>query len=167
VARPTCLRAEDWWKSLHGSYSIAPTDDAVIVRDCGDGRHLELVRWNWKKPANRPRGPPIINAPDGEAAYGLLGTGVHRGAVRGADARLFEWAGEKGDKTPDFLFGDSLDTWLEPVKLDRSGRDGMLSLLGGSSTDIADTIREHVVDRKVNNFRTVNATDPSIIEPAD
>ena len=55
-------KPEDWWKSWHGSYSIAPTDDAVIVRDRGEGRILELVRWDWQKPANRPKGAPIINA---------------------------------------------------------------------------------------------------------
>ncbi|MFS2281379.1 SOS response-associated peptidase family protein [Microbacterium sp. OR21] len=53
---------EDWWKSWHGSYSIAPTDYAPIVRDRGEGRILEFVRWDWRKPANRLKGAPIINA---------------------------------------------------------------------------------------------------------
>lgn len=39
-------KPEDWWKSWHGSYSIAPTDPAPIVRDRGEGRILELVRWD-------------------------------------------------------------------------------------------------------------------------
>ena len=30
-------KPEDWWLSWHGSYSIAPTDDAPVVRDRGDG----------------------------------------------------------------------------------------------------------------------------------
>ena len=55
-------KPEDWWKSWAGAYSIAPTSDAPIVRDRGEGRILELVRWDWQKPANRPKGAPIINA---------------------------------------------------------------------------------------------------------
>lgn len=39
-------------------------------------------------------------------------------------------------------------------------------MLGHTSADVAATIREYVVDRKVNNSRTADATDPSLIEPA-
>lgn len=172
-------KPEDWWKDFHGSYSIAPTDDAVIVRDRGDGRILELVRWDWQKPANRPKGAPIINA-----RIEKLDTGFWLPAFAAARCVVpmrgyFEWTGEKGDKTPHFLHGDGLlaaagltwsmelpngersrcmvvvtreardaggevhdrmpafltrdamDAWLEPVKLDRGDRDGMLSLLDG------------------------------------
>lgn len=55
-------KPEEWWKSWAGAYSVAPTQDAPIVRDRGEGRILELVRWDWQKPANRPKGAPIINA---------------------------------------------------------------------------------------------------------
>lgn len=207
-------KPEDWWKDFHGSYSIAPTDDAVIVRDRGDGRILELVRWDWQKPANRPTGAPIINA-----RIEKLDTGFWLPAFAAARCVVpmrgyFEWTGEKGDKTPHFLHGDGLlaaagltwsmelpngersrcmvvvtreardaggevhdrmpafltrdamDAWLEPVKLDRGDRDGMLSLLDGASADIAATITQYVVDRKVNNSRTVDTTDPTVIAPA-
>ncbi|MEW1975600.1 SOS response-associated peptidase family protein [Microbacterium profundi] len=38
-------KPEEWWKSWAGAYSIAPTQDAPIVRDRGEGRILEFVRW--------------------------------------------------------------------------------------------------------------------------
>ncbi|WP_017201405.1 hypothetical protein [Microbacterium algeriense] len=39
-------------------------------------------------------------------------------------------------------------------------------MLERTSSDVAATIREHVVDHEVNNSRTADATDPSLIEPA-
>ena len=65
---------------------------------------------------------------------------------------------------PAFLTPDAMDAWLEPVKLDRGGRDDMLALLEGSSTAVASTIEQYVVDRKVNNSRTVDRDDPTVIE---
>lgn len=35
-----------------------------------------------------------------------------------------------------------------------------------SLSDVTATIREHVVDRKVNNSRTVDATDPLLLASA-
>jgi len=203
-------RPEDWWKSWHGSYSIAPTDDAVIVRDRGQGRILELVRWDWQKPPNRPQGAPIINARMEKLPTGFWAPAFTAARVVVPMRGYFEWTGEKGDKTPHFLHGDGLlaaagltwsmdvkgehvrcmvvitreardasgevhdrmpafltpdamDAWLEPVKLDKTGRDEMLTILDGASADVATSIREHVVDRKVNNSRTVDPTDPTII----
>ncbi|WP_420113438.1 SOS response-associated peptidase family protein, partial [Pseudactinotalea sp.] len=75
-------------------------------------------------------------------------------------------SGEVHDRMPAFLTPDAMDSWLEPVKLDKSGRDEMLTILDGASADVATCIREHVVDRKVNNSRTVDTTDPSVIEPS-
>jgi len=206
-------KPEDWWKSWSGSYSIAPTDDAVIVRDRGEGRILELVRWDRQKPANRPKGAPIINARMEKLDTGLWVPAFTAARVVVPMRGYFEWTGEKVDKTPHFLHGDGLlaaagltwsmdvkgehmrcmvvvtreahdasgdvhdrmpafltpdamDSWLSPVKLDRGGRDEMLTILDGASADIASTIREHVVDRKVNNSRTVDPTDPTTIAPS-
>lgn len=41
-----------------------------------------------------------------------------------------------------------------------------LAMLDHTSADVAATIQEHIVDRKVNNSRTADASDPSLIEPA-
>lgn len=205
-------KPEDWSKTWRGSYSIAPTDPAVIVRDRGEGRILELVRWDWQKPANRPKGAPIINA-----RFEKLDTGFWLPAFTAARCVVpmsgyFEWTGEKGDKTPHYLHSDELlsaagltwsmdvhgehvrcmvvitreardasgevhdrmpaflrqdaiDEWLQPVKLDNPARNRMLTTLEQSSEIVAGSIIERVVDRKVNNSRTVDPTDPSVIAP--
>lgn len=67
---------------------------------------------------------------------------------------------------PAFLTEDAMVAWLGPVKLDRGDRGGMLSLLDAASADVASTIRQYVVDRKMNNSRGVDTTDPSVIAPA-
>jgi putative SOS response-associated peptidase YedK len=74
--------------------------------------------------------------------------------------------GEVHDRMPAFLTDDAVQAWLEPVKLDRGGRDEMLAMLDAASADVASTIRQHVVDRKVNNSRAVDATDSRVIERA-
>jgi hypothetical protein len=38
-------------------------------------------------------------------------------------------------------------------------------MLEHTSSDVASTIREHIVDRKVSNSRTVDPTDPTLLEP--
>ncbi|MFB7844837.1 SOS response-associated peptidase [Microbacterium sp. NPDC056052] len=163
---------QDWWKEWHGSYSIAPTDQAPIIRDRGDGRFLELVRWDWEKPKNMRPGVPLINAGVEKLAAGFWAPAFTAARCVVPMRGYFEWTGEKGAKIPHYLHGDGLltpdamDAWLEPVKLDRPGRENMLSLLDGSSTAIASTIEQYVVDRKVNNTRTVDRDDPTVIAPA-
>ncbi|WP_406250356.1 SOS response-associated peptidase [Microbacterium sp. M] len=101
-------KPEDWWRSWRGSYSIAPTDDAVIVRDRGEGRILELVRWDWQKPANRPKGAPIVNARIEKLATGFWAPAFTAARCVVPMSGYFEWTGEKGDKTPHFLHGDGI-----------------------------------------------------------
>lgn len=94
--------------------------------------------------------------------------------VRGEPTRCFvvvtrearDAGGEVHDRMPAFLTPEAMDAWLEPVKLDRGGRENMLAMLDGSSTAIASTIEQYVVDRKVNNSRTVDRDDPTVIAPA-
>lgn len=203
---------EDWWKDWSGSYSIAPTDSAPIIRDRGEGRILELVRWDWQKPANRPKGPPIINARSEKLATGFWAPAFSAARCIVPMRGYYEWTGEKGDKTPHFLHGDGIlaaagltwsmeladgersrcfvvvtraakdaggkvhdrmpafltadtwDAWLTPEKLTGQAKVETLAMLDHTSADVASTIHEHVVDRKVNNSRTADATDPNLIE---
>lgn len=74
--------------------------------------------------------------------------------------------GEVHDRMPAFLTPDAMDAWLEPVKLDRGGRENLLATLDGSSMSVAATIEQYVVDRKVNNSRTVDTEDPTVIQRA-
>lgn len=203
---------QDWWKQWHGSYSIAPTDSAPIVRDRGEGRILELVRWDWEKPANRPRGAPIINARMEKLATGFWAPAFSAARCVVPMRGYYEWTGEKGDKTPHFLHGDGLlsaagltwsmehrgervrcfvvitrqardasgevhdrmpafltpdvlDDWLTPEKLTGQRKVETLAMLDHTSADVAATIREHVVDRRVNNARSADPGDASLIAP--
>lgn len=42
--------------------TLSMPDSRRMVAGGDEGRTLELVRWDWQKPAKRSRGPPIINA---------------------------------------------------------------------------------------------------------
>jgi putative SOS response-associated peptidase YedK len=118
-------RAEDW----AGSYSVAPTTTAPIVREVlTDGgnieRELDLARWDWPKPPNRPSGAPIINA-----RMEKLPTGFWVGAFSQSRCIVpmvgyYEWTGEKGDKTPHYIHAAGVLaaaglTWTAEVKGER------------------------------------------------
>ncbi len=206
-------KPEDWWAEWHGSFSIAPTDDAVIVRDRGDGRLFERVRWDWEKPKNRPRGGPIINARIEKLSTGFWAPALSAARCVVPMRGYYEWTGEPGDKTPHFLHGDgllsaagltwsmtlpsgqqsrcfvvvtreardaggevhdrmpafltpdALEAWLTPTKVVGAAKTELLAILDHGSADVASTIRHHVVDRRVNNVRTANGSDPGLIAP--
>ncbi|MFS0913072.1 SOS response-associated peptidase [Microbacterium sp. 179-I 3D2 NHS] len=208
-------KPEEWWSEWNGSYSIAPTDEAPIVRDRGEGRILELVRWDWQKPANRPKGPPIINARMEKLATGFWAPAFSAARCIVPMRGYYEWTGEKGGKTPHFLHGDGLlsaagltwsmelangersrcfvvitrqardasgevhdrmpafltpdtwDSWLSPEKVAGQAKVELLAMLDHTSADVAATIRERLVDRKVNNSRAVDPADETLIEAVD
>lgn len=205
---------EEWWTTWSGAYSIAPTDQAPIVRDRGEGRILELVRWDWQKPANRLKGPPVINARMEKLATGFWAPAFSAARCIVPMRGYFEWTGEKGDKTPHFLHGRSLlsaagltwsmelpsgersrcfvvitreardasgrvhdrmpafltpdtwDAWLTPEKVTGQAKTETLAMLDHTSADVAATITEHIVDRRVNNSRAVDPSDPTLLDPA-
>lgn len=210
-------RAEDW----AGSFSIAPTQTAPIVRERLEGdaveRELVLARWDWDRPASRPT-VPIINARMEKLADRFWVGAFSRSRVIVPMLGYYEWTGEKGSKTPHWIHSDELlaaaglawttevagerrrvfvvvtreardasgeihdrmpafltrdlwDTWLSPQSLTVAGdtaaskrnRLQLLDELDASSTAVAATMRTHVVDRKVNNVRTADPADPSLI----
>lgn len=210
-------RAEDW----AGSYSIAPTQTAPIVRerliDDVVERELELARWDWDRPASRPK-VPIINARMEKLPERFWVGAFSRSRCIVPMLGYYEWTGEKGSKTPHWIHSDELlaaagltwttevagerrrvfvvvtreardasgeihdrmpafltrdlwDAWLDPQPLTVDGdtaaskqnRLQLLDELEASSSTIAATMRTHVVDRKVNNVRTANPSDPSLI----
>lgn len=76
--------------------------------------------------------------------------------------------GEVHDRMPAFLERNLWDEWLNPQPLtvpddtaaSKQARLQLLDALDVSSTSIASTIRTYEVDRKVNNARTADPTDP-------
>jgi len=118
-------RADQW----SGSYSVAPTTNAPIIRESTDAdgtieRELTLARWDWPKPANRPTGAPIINA-----RMEKLPTGFWAGAFSNSRCIVpmigyYEWTGPKGDKQPHYIHGDETLaaaglTWTAEIKGER------------------------------------------------
>lgn len=74
-------------------------------------------------------------------------------------------SGEIHDRMPVFLTPDVWDYWLSTDKI--TDKDAALTTLDGSSTAIASTITTYPVGREVNNVRTLDREDPSLITPID
>lgn len=79
-------------------------------------------------------------------------------------------SGEIHDRMPAFLTPDLWAMWLNPESLtakkpadSKANREGMLEVLDRSSADVAQSIRAHVVDRKVNSVRTLDRHDPTLV----
>jgi putative SOS response-associated peptidase YedK len=72
-------------------------------------------------------------------------------------------AGEVHDRMPAFLTPDVLPDWLAPTELEDKGP--LLAMLDHSSATVAASLESWVVDRKVNNSRTVDTRDASLLEP--
>jgi putative SOS response-associated peptidase YedK len=81
------------------------------------------------------------------------------------DAR--DASGEIHERMPVFLDRGAWDEYLQPVKLDDAGREQMVDFITRESDRVASTITSYEVDRKVNNSRTVDPQDPTLIEPLD
>ena len=77
-------------------------------------------------------------------------------------------SGEVHDRMPVFLVPTVYDEWLNPAKLETdSEREHVLSLLDVVSDQVASTITTYEVDRRVNNTRTIDPADASLIAPVD
>jgi putative SOS response-associated peptidase YedK len=76
-------------------------------------------------------------------------------------------SGEVHERMPAFLTPEQFDRWLDPEKLtDDTRRDELLAMLDSASTEVASSITTYEVDRRVNNSRTVDPQDPTLIAPA-
>ncbi len=74
-------------------------------------------------------------------------------------------SGEVHDRMPALLTADTCEAWLTPEKLTGDRKAETLAMLEHTSSNVASRIREHIVDRKVSNSRTVDPTDPTLLEP--
>lgn len=76
-------------------------------------------------------------------------------------------SGTVHDRMPAFLTPDLIERWLDSDKIsDDDERDDLLATLDRASTGVASTVTAYEVDRRVNNSRTIDPTDESLIEPA-
>ncbi|WP_295122175.1 SOS response-associated peptidase [uncultured Leifsonia sp.] len=76
-------------------------------------------------------------------------------------------SGEIHDRMPVFLEPSAWDDYLDPAKLDEAGKHRMIDLLNTESERVASTIAAYEVDRRVNNSRTVDPSDPTLVQPLD
>lgn len=74
-------------------------------------------------------------------------------------------SGEVHERMPVFLDRDVWEEFLSPEKLDDAGKQHMVQLLTAESDKVAGTITSYEVDPKVNNSRTADPDDASLIEP--
>jgi len=75
-------------------------------------------------------------------------------------------SGELHDRMTVFLDSAVFNRWLDTERLaDDAQKDDMLALLHEVSTAQAGHITSYEVDRRVNNTRTVDPADPTLIEP--
>jgi putative SOS response-associated peptidase YedK len=74
-------------------------------------------------------------------------------------------SGEVHDRMPVFLTADVWDDWLAPHKLASDDeKQQVVSMLEHVSGEVAATITTYEVDRRVNNSRTIDPADPSLVE---
>lgn len=84
-------------------------------------------------------------------------------------------SGEIHDRMPAFITDDLRDDWLNPTSLtiqndsaaSKRNRLELLDELDASSSAIAETMRTHLIDPRMNNARTVDRHDPTLLEPID
>ncbi len=77
-------------------------------------------------------------------------------------------SGHVHDRMPVFLQKEVWDEWLNPAKAGTQGVPDtatLKSIMDSSSLAIAATLQTHAVDKKLNNTRTVDRNDPSLLEP--
>lgn len=74
-------------------------------------------------------------------------------------------SGEIHDRMPVFLERDVWEEFLNPDKLDENGKQNMLGMLTAESEKVSSAITSYEVDPKVNNSRTVDPMDASLIDP--
>ncbi|MEV7621204.1 hypothetical protein AB0N59_13825 [Microbacterium sp. NPDC089321] len=55
--------------------------------------------------------------------------------------------------------------WLSPDELSGTTKVEALAMPEHTSSDVVSAVREHIADRKVNNSRPVDTTDPSLLQP--
>lgn len=109
---------------------------------------------------------PLLAAAGVSTAHKVDGEWQVSTAIITREAR--DASGEVHERMPVFLQPDVFDRWLDADKLtDDAARAAMVAMLESVSTDVASTVTAYEVDRRVNNSRTIDPADPTLIEPAE
>jgi len=74
-------------------------------------------------------------------------------------------SGEVHDRMPVFLPRDDWADWLNPATLDETAMEETVERIAASSAQVAGDVTEYEVDRRVNNSRTIDPADPSLVAP--
>ncbi|MGO2521018.1 MAG: SOS response-associated peptidase [Microbacterium sp.] len=129
--------------------------------------------YEWVEAADGGKDPFFIHHPDGELLHAAGLTAARKSedgeswdvtfTVVTREAR--DAGGEVHDRMPVFLTDEAVQEWLVPGKLEAEQKDPLLAQLDAASMTIAGQLVTVPVDRKVNNVRTLDRTDPSLVDP--
>lgn len=129
--------------------------------------------YEWVEAEDGGKDPFFIHHPDGKLLHAAGLTAARKSedgegwdvtfTIVTREAR--DAGGEVHDRMPAFLTEDTLAEWLSPGKLAAEQKDPLLAQLENVSTTIAGQLVTVPVDRKVNNVRTLDRTDPTLIDP--
>lgn len=127
--------------------------------------------YEWVEAADGGKDPFFIHHPEGQLLHAAGLTAARKDeadvwdisfTVITREAR--DAGGEVHDRMPAFLTEDALEEWLFPGKLEADQKAPLLAQLEAVSSAIAGQLVTRPVDRQVNNVRTVDRSDPSLIE---
>ncbi|MGP5292179.1 SOS response-associated peptidase [Brachybacterium tyrofermentans] len=129
--------------------------------------------YEWVEAADGGKDPFFVHHPDGELLHAAGLTAARKAedgkswdvtfTVVTREAR--DAGGEVHDRMPVFLTDEAVQEWLVPGKLEAEQKDPLLAQLDAASMTIAGQLVTVPVDRKVNNVRTLDRTDQSLVDP--
>nr|WP_301472809.1 SOS response-associated peptidase [Brachybacterium sp.] len=129
--------------------------------------------YEWVEADDGGKDPYVIHHPEGKLLH-AAGLTAARKAEDGEgwdttfpivtrEAR--DAGGEVHDRMPVFLTDEAVGEWLTPGKLEAEQKDPLLAMVDDVSATVAGELETYAVDRQVNNVRTLDRTDPSLVEP--
>ncbi|WP_270410191.1 SOS response-associated peptidase [Brachybacterium paraconglomeratum] len=131
--------------------------------------------YEWVGAGDGGKDPFFIHHPDGELLHAAGLTAVRKSedgegwdvtfTIVTREAR--DAGGEVHDRMPVFLTEDAVADWIAPGKLESEQKDPLLAQLGDASTAMATELVTVPVDRQVNNVRTLDRNDPSLVAPLE
>jgi len=109
----------------------------------------------WSETTSIQGGPPHATERPRLGNFGEHNWGISASVI----------SGEVHDRMPVFLTDEAVGEWLAPGKLEPEQKDPLLAMIDDVSSSVAGELETYAVDRQVNNVRTLERTDPSLIEP--